>query len=248
MESRVEPLLRKRKNMTAIPGEHQGESPVSRGGRTIDGLHDFIDSILRPYAVRGSSAIDLGAGRGAFSLRLREMGFKVVAVDADRGMFRAGLPFVQLDLNKPDLSLLVDRPFDLVAAVALIEHLENPVGLLRTIRSLLKPEGIAVVTTPNMDNLPSRIRLLLTGKLHMMDERVPDHILPVFYDLFTRRYLPLAGLRLLEHHLYPPKGYIVSRSHYAWLFRMLARLFPADNLLGDVHVFVLCATGVSGIR
>ena len=217
------------------------ESPVLRGGRTISGLHDFLDSILEPYAVRGGHAIDLGAGRGAFSMRLRELGFKVVAVDIDREMFRADIPFVRLDLNKPDLSLLVDRPFDFVAAVALIEHLENPIELMRTIRSLLKPDGIALVTTPNMDNVPSRLRFLLTGKLHMMDEKVPNHIIPIFYDLFTRQYLPRAGLELIEHRLYPPKGYKVSRSCYAWASRLLAWLLPGTTLLGDIHIFVVQA-------
>lgn len=225
----------------AIPEEHRGASVGSKGGRTIEGLHDFLDPILRPYAVGGRSAVDLGAGKGAFSLHLRELGFRVVAVDMDRRMFSEDLPFVQLDLNSPDLSLLADRPFDVVAAVALIEHLENPVGLLRTIRSLLKPSGVALLTTPNMDSLPARLRFLLTGKLHMMDERVPNHILPVFHDLFVRRYLPLAGLRLIEHHLYPPKGYQVSRLRYAWLFRLFAQFLPGDNLFGDVHVFLLCA-------
>ena len=120
-----------------------------------------------------------------------------------------------------------------------IEHLESPVSFLRNVRGLLKPDGIALITTPNMDNAPSRIRFLLTGKLHMMDEKVPNHISPIFYDLFIRTYLPRAGLYPVGHFLYPPDNYRVSRSQYASVLRILARVLPGHTL-GDISC--LCAS------
>ncbi len=77
----------------------------------------------------------------------------------------------------------------------------------------------------------------------MMDEKVPNHISPIFYDLFIRDYLPRTGLKLMEHQLYPPNGYKVSRAHYAWAFRILARMLPGHTLLGDIHIFVLQVAG-----
>jgi 2-polyprenyl-3-methyl-5-hydroxy-6-metoxy-1,4-benzoquinol methylase len=206
---------------------------------TISGLHDFLDSILKRYAFREGRAIDLGAGSGALAVRLRELGFEVIAVDMNSERFKANTPFVQLNLNNPDFCSLGDRTFDFVTAVEVIEHLESPIAFLRYVRSLLKPDGIALVTTPNMDSAPSRFRFLLTGKLHMMDEKVPNHISPLFYDLFIRQYLPRAGLKLVEHLLFPTKGYKVSRKRYSWVFHFLARLLPGNNLFGDVHVFLL---------
>jgi SAM-dependent methyltransferase len=206
---------------------------------TIGGLHDFLDPILKRYALRGGCAIDLGAGSGALAVRLRELGFEVIAVDINNERFKADIPFVQLNLNNPDFSSLGGRVFDFVTAVEVIEHLESPITFLRNIRSLLKPDGIVLITTPNMDNAPSRFRFLLTGKLHMMDKEVPNHISPIFYDLFVRQYLPRAGLRLVEHHFFPKNGYKVTRKSYSWAFRLIARLLPGNTLLGDVHVFVL---------
>jgi len=207
--------------------------------RTISGLHDFLDPILKRYALRGGRAIDLGAGSGALAVRLRDLGYEVIAVDMNSERYKADIPFIQLNLNNPDFSPLGNGAFDFVTAVEVIEHLESPITFLRHIRSLCKPDGIALITTPNMDNAPSRFRFLLTGKLHMMDEKVPNHISPIFYDLFIRQYLPRAGLKLVEHHFFPKNGYKVSRKSYSWLLRFLARLLPGNTLFGDVHISLL---------
>jgi len=209
-------------------------------------LHDYLaGEVLGHYAVPGGRAIDLGTRTGATALCLQRLGLTVTAVDITDEELEAGVPFVRLDLNDPDFSSLLGKgSFDFVSAVEIIEHLENPVLFLRNVRRLLKPDGIALVTTPNMDSAPSRLRFLLTGKLHMMDERVPTHISPIFYDLFVRDSLPRVDLSLVEHSVYPPRGFKVTRTRYAWALRILGRWLPGQGL-GDVHVFVLRA-GMKG--
>src|SRR5260370_3419301 len=130
--------------------------------------------------------------------------------------------------------------FDLVFAVEVIEHVESPINFLRNIAQLLAPEGVAIITTPNVDSLPARAKFLLAGKLRIMDEHSdPSHISPIFYDLLCRQFLPQSGLRIPEHLLFPPHGYQLSRKPIAWTLSIAATAFGGGTLLGDHHVLVL---------
>jgi 2-polyprenyl-3-methyl-5-hydroxy-6-metoxy-1,4-benzoquinol methylase len=209
---------------------------------TNDGLHDFVAGrVLARYAHPGVRAADLGAGPGAMSERLMVLGCDVVAVDRDPAGYAARPPFLALDFDQPDFaSRLGLRRFELVTAIEVIEHVESAIGFLRNIAHLLAPGGVAVLTTPNVDSLPARIKFLLAGKIRTMDDfGEPTHITPIFWDLFRRQFLPLAGLRLREHLLFPPRGFQLSRKPVAWLFRLALMPFPGRVLSGDNHVFVL---------
>ena len=97
-----------------------------------------------------------------------------------------------------------------------------------------------MITTPNVDSLPARLRFLFGGKIRMMDEfSDPTHISPIFSDLFRRQFLPQARLRVAEHRLFPPTGYQLTRKPFALPLALLASAFPGDSVLGDNHIFVL---------
>lgn len=212
--------------------------------RATKGLHQFlVTAVLRRIARKGR-AVDLGAGSGALAMELQALGMDVVAVDIDRRGFGAegcGPEFLELDLNGGNFSQSVgEQAFDVVTAVEIIEHVENPIAFLRNVQRLLMPDGIAVVTTPNIQNVAARIKFLLTGKVRMMDEQGdPSHISPIVWDLFVRQYLPRAGLRLKEHLLFPPDRLAATRGRYMPMVKALALILQGPGVLGDNHVAVL---------
>lgn len=209
---------------------------------TNSGLHEYVgQQVLSQYARPGVKAVDLGSGPGAMAARLRALGFEVLAADRSANGFEAGLPHVVIDFNQTDFaSQLGLGAFGLVTAIEVIEHVESPIGFLRNIGRLLAPGGVGVVTTPNVDSLPARLKFLLAGKIRTMDEYgEPTHISPIFFDLLQRQFLPLAGLRLRRHLVFPPHGFQLSRKPVAWSMRVAASLLPGESMIGDNHVLVL---------
>jgi SAM-dependent methyltransferase len=209
---------------------------------TAPGLHKLLlQRVLPRYLHPGERVLDLGAGSGAFALQLHEAGCHVAAADIDPPAYQLRFPFIQIDFNQPDFASQIGAAgFGLITAIEVIEHVESPVGFLRNIRVLLKPGGVAVLTTPNVDSTPARIKFLLRGTIRMMDaQSEKTHITPIFWDLFTRQYLPLSELHLVEHHLYPARGYQMTRRGLAQMMQLVSLFLGGACLYGDNHIIVL---------
>lgn len=208
---------------------------------TVPGLHDYLfHTVLPELKISPGLALDLGAGSGALGLRLRERGFNVLGVD-QRTPPSPPIPWVELDLNTPGFDhTLGKNEYDLITAVEVIEHLENPYAFLRGIRSLLKPSGIALLTTPNLGNLPSRIQFLLKGTLRYFDARgEPTHISPLFTPILLEKILPSVGLRRVHWWVYPPRGFLAARPILRPIYRTLAAALGGGILLGDTLIVAL---------
>jgi 2-polyprenyl-3-methyl-5-hydroxy-6-metoxy-1,4-benzoquinol methylase len=208
------------------------------------GLHDYVATEVLPKFVQpGERAIDLGAGSGLMATRMQKLGWNVTGADLNAAGFKASLPFIPIDLNNREFSqTLGEHQYSMVTAIEVIEHVEAPISLLRNGGRLLKPGGYMVLTTPNVDSVPARIKFLLTEKIRMMDEiSEPTHIAPIFWDLFNRQFLPLSGMKLHEHYLVPPKGFIATRGRYAWITKGVSWFVSGACKFGDNHIFVLKA-------
>jgi SAM-dependent methyltransferase len=213
-------------------------SPKILPERALGGFHAFVmESLPRPLSA-GLRAIDLGSGSGAFAQRLSDAGWAAEAVDRDRSSFGAAVPFHEVDLDRSPWPFDA-RSYALVSAIEVIEHVRDPIGFLTNIGELLDDAGFAVVTSPNMDSLATRVKFLLRGTLRQMDGAGDaTHISPIFMDLLRRRYLPAAGLELAMRLVYPPAGHLASRPMVRGAARAVGFLVPG-TLVGDTNVLIL---------
>lgn len=185
--------------------------------------HERVIALFREFE-RGS-VLDLGAGEGALSLRLREMGFDVRAADLLPEQFKVSeIPCDPVDLNRA--FPYPDGIFDHLCGVEVIEHLENHFGFIRECHRILKPRGKLVLTTPNILNLASRMRYLCTGFYPLVPRpinettRSPvwDHIHPITY--YQLRYiLHTNGFRM---HTVTTDRYRKSAMGWMGLYPLLA--------------------------
>lgn len=112
--------------------------------------HTF--ELVRKFAAPPGRLLDVAAAQGNFSILLAEMGYQVTWNDLRSSM----IPYVQLKNEQPmefrpgnvfDLDF-VDF-FDVVLITEVIEHVAHPDQFLQKVRSMVKPGGFVVMTTPN---------------------------------------------------------------------------------------------------
>lgn len=145
------------------------------------GVHEQAITLVRRHVVSGSSIVDLGAGAGAFSARLSDAGYSVTALDIDIEKWALdSVPVRHLDVNR-GLTASLGQTYDAACALEVIEHIENPWQLLRELRSVVRPGGWLIVSTPNVTSFLSRAIFLVHGRFHQFD--IPDleygHINPM---------------------------------------------------------------------
>jgi len=108
---------------------------------------------------RGKSMLDIGCGTGKFLKAGADVGFNVTGIDVDTTTTeyiakKYGFRTVT-GLLGPET--FPQYSFDVVVLSHVIEHLQAPIALLAIIYSILKPNSLFVMCTPNSDSLAEDI-------------------------------------------------------------------------------------------
>lgn len=95
---------------------------------------------------------EVGSGLGYLTYSLNKSGYHVTGLDVSRtavenATLNFGNYFVCDDIK--DFAKLNSEKYDIVIMTEVIEHIEDPVGFLNIVKSLLKTGGSIIVTTPN---------------------------------------------------------------------------------------------------
>jgi 2-polyprenyl-3-methyl-5-hydroxy-6-metoxy-1,4-benzoquinol methylase len=121
---------------------------------------------------------ELGCGSGATAGQLAALGFEVTAVDVSQSgvaLARAAYPACRFEVASAYDPLSVSfGTFDVVVSLEVIEHLYAPRAFAATLRDLLNPGGIAIISTPYHGYLKN-LALAATGRLDAHFTALWDH-------------------------------------------------------------------------
>lgn len=110
---------------------------------------------MGPLLKSATKILDVGCSTGHFLHSLRGKVKTRVGVElsrADVAFIRKNLDFPVYD--KPIEALAIDEgPFDVITALQVLEHVEDPVNFLRNLGTHLKPGGHLYLELPNIDDI-----------------------------------------------------------------------------------------------
>jgi 2-polyprenyl-3-methyl-5-hydroxy-6-metoxy-1,4-benzoquinol methylase len=99
--------------------------------------------------------LDVGAGAGLFVAAARQRRWKATGVELSETAVKFGRDVLGVDLHAGTAESIaaIEERFDAVTMFDVIEHLYDPVSVLRAARSILRPGGVVMISTPNYDAL-----------------------------------------------------------------------------------------------
>jgi SAM-dependent methyltransferase len=214
---------------------------------------EHFEALTRRYLSPSAHVLDLGCGRGGvMELFWRDVRL-AVGLDPDLGSLRehrehrehrAGLPRV---CGLGEALPFATGTFDVVIALWLLEHVAQPLRLLREVHRVLVPGGHFLFLTPN-----ARHPLLLANRFSWAFPAVQRLLVPRLYgraeaDTFRVRYqantLPRlralaaeAGFAIVELRALPDPTYLAFNDLFFYLSSAIERLLPPGayiHILGD---------------
>jgi 2-polyprenyl-3-methyl-5-hydroxy-6-metoxy-1,4-benzoquinol methylase len=108
---------------------------------------------------KGTNLLDIGCAQGFFLFCASRAGYTVRGVELSQDAADYARTEFGLDIEvKPFEAIeFPDNAFDVVTLWQTLEHLTLPLQTLLEVRRILKPGGLVVVSTPDIDALPSRV-------------------------------------------------------------------------------------------
>jgi SAM-dependent methyltransferase len=210
---------------------------------------DQLEAMVRSHVSRDSAVLDLGCGRGGVVELLWRDVRLAAGLDPDAPSLSehraSGMPILRgVGEHLP----FVDKSFDLIVSLWVLEHLRDPAGVLREVHRVLKPGGHFVFVTPNMRN-PLMIANRIGKALPSLQRRLVPKVygrgeadtFPVQYRANTvgaiRAHAEASGLKVYDLRVVPDPTYLALNSLMFRASVLAERLMPKGwgvHLLGDL--------------
>lgn len=170
--------------------------------------------------IKGLNILECGVTKGGVAELLSKEGANCFGVDVNPRKID-GVIIKQADLNDniPDFGV----EFDVVFAGEVIEHIFDDGKFIRDCRKVLKPNGLLIITTPNLGFIVNRL-LMLFGKMPMFVYA------PYHYHIYNKKIIEnlikqegFEIVKTISSHLL----FSTRRNKFGRIFEILGDFFPS---------------------
>src|SRR3989339_168793 len=159
-------------------------------------------NLVKKYKLTGK-LLDIGIGGGQFAYAAANNGFNVTGTDLSMKAVANAKSRYGMDIKngKVEELKLKTAEYDVVTLWSVLEHVVNPLQVLKEANKLLKQDGVLFGYVPNINGLSSRYKNL-TALVKNEDRKYGHFGLPYHIVLFTKNTLrqmsDLAGFKVVE--------------------------------------------------
>jgi SAM-dependent methyltransferase len=173
--------------------------------------------------------LDLGCATGDFLAYATAAGFRPTGVDLNPGLAKKSMDR-GFDVHCGDLrELNLPAEFDAVTLWDVIEHVDDPVGVLRACRQVLRPGGLVFFHTGN-----ARFQIPKARILNALRPQGGPYLIPYQH---VSHFDPVTALTVLEGAGFEPlEVFFAATLHYRRWWKRLA--MGTVNRLGQVSAAV----------
>lgn len=115
-----------------------------------------VENVLPLLPKIPGKLLDVGCGVGALVSLSNKIGWNAVGMDTSPKAVELGKRELDLDILPNRLENCPFKPetFDVIVLLAVLEHVFEPLFMMKQVENFLKPGGTVIFSTPNLDNLP----------------------------------------------------------------------------------------------
>jgi len=261
MSHHIKPMISRCENckMVQIPRSRQPADLVKAYGEVVD--EDYLNNFqvkrktfsyayknIKKYIARNARILEIGSYCGLFLAEAQRNGLRCTGIEPSRwaaNYSQAHLPDCEI-INLPveEAVKVINGQFDVVASWDVIEHVQDPMTMLKSIHSLLKNDGYFIFSTITIDSF---IAKLMGKKWHW----IMDMHLYYFSQDSLEYLLKESRFELVEeggHRHYASIKYAYSKLCFCFPKKIANLMIKIEFLvpdivlpftLGDVRYFVL---------
>ena len=152
--------------------------------------------IVSKTGKEGGRLLDVGCGYGFFLHEMKSLGWQVEGIElSDHGrQYTQNTWGIEVHAGPVEDLALPENSFDVVTLFYVIEHVTDPVAVLRAVRKILKPGGLALLRWPHSTPI---VRILGPLSKYFDLYHTPYHLYD-FSPMTMRRLLSMTGFTDIE--------------------------------------------------
>ncbi len=153
--------------------------------------HEKLFEYIKSNFDKSIKILELGPGHSTMLFNLYSSGYKDINfIDKKDNINYKEIKNLNIgkiaNLDKEDVPFL-NNSFDLIIALQILEHLENPWHFKKECARLLRRGGKLIFSMPHGHNLASKIRFFLTGNI-MRYEKDNEHVTFLTKNVFSKLF------------------------------------------------------------